>query len=127
MMIVGMNHFTVLSSDLNRSKQFYVELLDFKEGYRPEFSFPGAWLYIDDQPILHIMANKPMPDKPAGVIDHMAFTASNLQSMVDRLKQRGIVYDLHRLKGLGTWQLFFHDPDGAKIELDFPANEAEPH
>lgn len=125
-MIHGMNHFTVLSSDLNRSKKFYVELLGLKEGYRPEFSFPGAWLYVDGQPILHIMAGRPMPEKPAGVIDHMAFTASDLQDMVDKLKQWGIHYELHRLKGLEIWQLFFHDPDGAKIELDFPANEAEP-
>lgn len=126
-MIHGMNHFTVLSSDLNRSKKFYMELLGFKEGYRPEFLFPGAWLYVDEQPILHIITGRPMPEKPAGVLDHMAFTASNLQGMIDTLKQRGIDYELHRLEGLGIWQLFFYDPDGAKIELDFPASETEPH
>ena len=126
MAIQGMNHFTVLSSDLNRSKNFYVEILGLKEGSRPDFSFPGAWLYADDQAILHIMAGQSMPEKPAGVIDHMAFSANHLQQTVDVLKQHGIAYDLHRLKGLEIWQLFFHDPDGAKIELDFPANEPEP-
>lgn len=126
MTIESMNHFTVLSSDLERSKAFYIGIFGLKEGYRPPFAFPGAWLYAGNQAILHIMAGRPMPANAAGVIDHMAFTASNLQAVINTLKQRGIQYELHRLKGLEIWQLFCHDPDGAKVELDFPASEPEP-
>lgn len=126
MAIAGMNHFTVLSSDLERSKAFYINVLGLTEGYRPPFTFPGAWLYVGNQAILHIMTGKSMPKNAAGVIDHMAFTASNLQAVVNTLKQQGIHYELHRLKDLEIWQLFFHDPDGAKVELDFPADEPEP-
>lgn len=126
MTIAGMNHFTVLSSDLERSKAFYINILGLTEGYRPPFAFPGAWLYAGDQAILHIMAGKPMPANAAGVIDHMAFTASDLQSVADTLKRQGISYELHRLKGLEIWQLFCHDPDGAKVELDFAASEPAP-
>lgn len=126
MTIESMNHFTVLSGDLERSKAFYVGILGLKEGYRPPFALPGAWLYAGDQAILHIMAGKPMPADAAGVIDHMAFTASNLQAVVDTLKQQGIHYELQRLKDLKNWQLFCHDPDGAKVELDFSADEPEP-
>lgn len=126
MTVAGMNHFTVLSSDLERSKKFYIDVLGLQEGYRPPFTFPGAWLYSDGQAILHIMAGKPMPSVASGVIDHMAFTASNLQETVNTLKRHHIQYDLHRLKGLDIWQLFCHDPDGAKVELDFPAHEPEP-
>lgn len=126
MTIEGMNHFTVLSKDLERSKAFYINVLGLAEGYRPPFAFPGAWLYAGNQAILHIMAGRPMPEEAAGVIDHMAFTASNLQAVVDTLKQHDIQYQLHRLEGLEIWQLFCHDPDGAKVELDFPASEQEP-
>ncbi len=126
MIITGMNHFTVLSSNLEKSKAFYINILGLTEGYRPPFTFPGAWLYAGDQAILHIMTGKAMPANPAGVIDHMAFTASGLQATVNILKQHGIAYDLHRLKELKIWQLFCHDPDGAKVELDFPASEPEP-
>ncbi len=126
MTIEGMNHFTVLSKDLERSKNFYIEVLGLTEGYRPPFAFPGAWLYAGNRAILHIMAGKPAPTNAAGVIDHMAFTATDLQATVDTLNRYGIPYDLHRLKGLEIWQLFCHDPDGAKVELDFPASEPEP-
>lgn len=127
MTIAHMNHFTVLSSDLERSKEFYINILGLKEGYRPPLASPGAWLYAaGDQAILHIMAGRPMPVQAAGVIDHMAFTASDLQAVVDTLKQHNISYELHRMKELEIWQLFCHDPDGAKVELDFSSGEPEP-
>ncbi|CAE6501217.1 MAG TPA: glyoxalase [Nitrosomonas nitrosa] len=126
MAIDGMNHFTVLTSDLEKSKAFYIGVLGLTEGYRPPFAFPGAWLYSGDQAILHIIAGKPLPVEAQGVIDHMAFTASNLQVVVDTLNQHGIPFKLHRLVGEHTWQLFCHDPDGAKVELDFAASEPEP-
>jgi len=128
MTIKGMNHFTVLSSNLEKSKLFYFTILGLREGYRPPMNSKGAWFYADNQnhAILHIMAERPMPDQAPGVIDHMAFTATGLQSAIDRLKQHNITYKLNRMQELGVWQLFFHDPDGAKIELDFSAEESKP-
>lgn len=128
MTIEGMNHFTVISSDLEKSKTFYFEILGLCEGYRPPMDSKGAWLYAGDQKhsILHIMAERPMPEQAPGVIDHMAFTATNLQSAIDKLKQHNITYKLNKMRELGVWQLFFYDPDGAKIELDFAADELAP-
>ena len=117
MTIKGMNHFTVLSGNLERSKTFYINILGLTEGYRPPFAFPGAWLYAGDQAILHIMAGRPLPVNAAGVIDHLAFAASNLQTAGDTLKQNGIQYELHRPAALEFWQLFFADPDGLPLEL----------
>jgi predicted transcriptional regulator len=37
-----------------------------------------------------------------------------------------IAYDLMRLPSYGTWQLFFHDRNGAKVELDFDPAETAP-
>lgn len=127
MTIEGMNHFTVLSSNLEISKAFYIDILGLKEGYRPALNSLGAWLYTSNQAILHIIAGRAMPANATGVIDHMAFTASNLQAVIDILKQQNIHYELHRLENLRIWQLFFYDPDGAKIELDFPADEPNPN
>ena len=128
MKIEGMNHFTVLSSNLEKTKAFYINILGLRDGYRPPMDSTGTWLYAGDQKhsILHIMAERPMPESAPGVIDHMAFSATNLQSTIDTLKQHGISYTLNRMKELGIWQLFCHDPDGAKVELDFPADEPPP-
>ncbi len=58
-----------------------------------------------------------------GVIDHMAFSGSGLADTVARLKARGVAHELRRLPGYGTWQLFFEDPNRAKIEIDFDPAE----
>jgi catechol 2,3-dioxygenase-like lactoylglutathione lyase family enzyme len=122
-MIEGMNHFTVLTGDLDRSVGFYSGLLGLRPGPRPDLGFPGAWLYAGDQAVLHVIAGRGVPSPPAGVIDHMAFTARGLQAVVERLDRAGVPYELRQQSGSGTWQLFCHDPDGAKVELDFAAGE----
>jgi catechol 2,3-dioxygenase-like lactoylglutathione lyase family enzyme len=121
-----MNHFTVLTSDLVATRAFYVDLLGLSEGFRPDFGFPGAWLYVDDQPILHVVAGRKVPDDPRGVIDHLAFSARDLRAICARLRDRGVEFDLRRVPTTGAWQLFCLDPDGARVELDFDAAEPAP-
>ena len=123
-MIEGMNHFTITAEDREATLGFYVGLLGLREGHRPELGFPGAWLYAGGpQAVLHVYFDRPVPAPPAGVIDHMAFTASNLKEVKARFDERGVKYDLRRQAGAGTWQLFSYDPNGAKVELDFDPAE----
>jgi catechol 2,3-dioxygenase-like lactoylglutathione lyase family enzyme len=124
MAIDGMNHFTVLTDNLDAARNFYIGILGLEEGYRPPLGFPGAWLYSGGQAVLHIIAGRPMPKQPAGVIDHMAFSASNLGATTAKLKAHGIKYELRKQADSGTWQLFCYDPCGARVELDFQPHES---
>ena len=121
--IAGMNHFTVLSGNLDATKAFYIGILGLKEGYRPPLGFPGVWLYVGDQAVLHVIAGRKLPSEPGGVLDHMAFSASDLSATVKKLESSGIKYDLRKQADSGTWQLFCFDPSGAKVELDFAPTE----
>jgi catechol 2,3-dioxygenase-like lactoylglutathione lyase family enzyme len=125
MTVHAMNHFTILAEDLDKTCAFYRDLLGFEVGYRPAMGFPGAWLYAKDHAILHVIAGKPLPNPRRGVLDHMAFSATNLAQTTARLNARGVRYDLGRQTETGTWQLFFQDPNGAMVELDFDASETE--
>ena len=123
----AMNHFTILTDDLETTLAFYAEFLDLHPGDRPPFKFPGAWLYArgGNEPILHVIAGRQKGDLVKGVIDHMAFTGRDLAGTIAKLKTRGIEHEIRPLPGRGTWQLFFHDPNNARIELDFdPAERA---
>jgi len=123
-MIVGMNHFTVIAEDPKATLDFYTGLLGLKVGHRPNLGFDGAWLYGDaPQAVLHLYFDRPPPAQRAGVIDHMAFTARGLREVKARFDASGIKYDLRQQAGAGTWQLFCHDPNGAKVELDFDPSE----
>lgn len=126
MAIVGMNHFTVLTDNLDASRDFYVDVLGLEEGYRPPLGFPGAWLYCNGQAVLHIIAGRTLPQPRAGVLDHIAFSAKNLTATVSKLKARGIEYNLRRQNESGTWQLFCFDPSGARVEMDFDPSEVAP-
>jgi len=122
-MIHAMNHFTVLAEDLDRTLDFYVGMLGLEPGPRPDLGFPGAWLYASGQAVLHIIAGRTMPEPRGGVLDHMAFSASGLADVKARFDAHGIAYTLRRQAGARTWQLFCHDPSGARVELDFDAAE----
>lgn len=122
-MIHALNHVTVNAEDLERTLDFYCRLLGLEQGHRPDLGFPGAWLYANGQAIVHVCGNRPMPAARAGVIDHIAFSARGLKEVKSRLDARGVEYELRQQRGSGTWQLFCHDPNGAKVELDFDAAE----
>lgn len=128
MAVAGMNHFTILTDDLEKTLAFYAEHLGLKPGARPPFTFSGAWLYAEggSDAILHVIDGVDRKALVKGVIDHMAFTGRGLAATVGKLKDRGIGYELRRLPSYGTWQLFFHDPNGAKVEIDFDPAEAAP-
>src|SRR6266705_5184178 len=98
MTVKAMNHFTVLSDDLEATREFYVDFLGgLKVGWRPNFQFPGWWLYAGDTPVLHVIHRNQLNEVRAGVIDHMAFTATDLPGTAEKLKKANITYELRRL------------------------------
>lgn len=129
MPIERMDHFTIVTKDAEATARFYGDILGFTVGERPKFAFPGIWLWSGGRPILHVIERASVPDGP-GVLDHMAFWGTGLADYVAKLRAKGIKYDLRRLPeggfGAGTWQLFFHDPNGARVEIDLAAGEAAP-
>lgn len=122
----GMNHFTVLTDDVPATVAFYCDLLGLTDGARPRLGFDGAWLYAGGQAVLHIVGERPKSELRPGVIDHMAFSATGLRSTVARLDARKVKYQCRQQTGTRIWQVFLHDPNGAKVELDFEPDEPAP-
>ena len=133
MAIQVLNHFSVRTADMRRSRDFYVKVLGFVEGDRPPFPFPGYWLYCDGIPVVHVIGAE--PDNDAGLegylgarsgaagggsLDHIAFTASDLEAMRRRLEALGVEFAERDVPLLGLKQLFVTDPDGITLELNFP-------
>ena len=129
MPIQRMDHFTIVTKDAEATTKFYSEMLGFTSGPRPNFMFPGAWLYNDGKPILHVIQKPEIPEG-SGILDHMAFWGTDLPGYIGKLKAKNISYDLRRLPqggvGEGVWQLFFLDPNGAKVEIDLAPTEVAP-
>lgn len=125
MAIERLNHFTVVTEDLDVSIEFYRSVLGLTPGWRPPFPSPGAWLYCDGLPVLHLVTGR-AAQEGQGVIDHIAFSAVDLRETISILKARGVGYTVRRQPGTGEWQVFCHDPSGARVELDFSPSEPAP-
>jgi catechol 2,3-dioxygenase-like lactoylglutathione lyase family enzyme len=123
MTVSGMNHFTILTDDVPRTVEFYQRFVGLSDGPRPNLGFPGAWLYAGGAPILHVIGGRKRDELRAGVIDHMAFTAHGLSDTLATLAAHNIEHICRQQAGSGTWQVFFFDPNGARVELDFAPGE----
>ena len=91
MAVASIDHYTVLTNDLDATKRFYCEFLGLSDGPRPPFNFPGAWLYAGNQPVVHVVAGRPFSkDTGTGGVDHVAFMAKgDPDAMIKRLEKRG--------------------------------------
>jgi catechol 2,3-dioxygenase-like lactoylglutathione lyase family enzyme len=121
-----MDHFTILTTNTQETVAFYYDILGLTPGPRPDFSFPGAWLYNAGKAVLHVVEKSAIPEG-GGVLDHIAFWGTDAPSYLAKLKARGVKHNLVRLPAsghaAGVWQLFFFDPSGARVEIDFAATE----
>lgn len=120
MALSHLDHVTVNCADLDRSRAFYGEALGLVEGKRPSFPFPGAWFYLDARPVLHLVSGSDSgAHSSTGAFDHVAFEAIDIDRVLARLKGLGVVTVVTDIPNAGVRQVFVHDPDGVKIELNF--------
>ena len=122
-MSIGMlDHYNVSTRKLKETVQFYEDVLGFKNGPRPQFDFPGAWLYSGSQPVLHLNdiahTDRQQP-ADSGVIDHVAFGSRGFEAMKKHLNGKSVPYRVNQVPNSTRWQIFFRDPNNVEIELNF--------
>ena len=119
MPIHSIDHFNIRTTDLPRLVSFYTEVLSFELGERPPFDSPGAWLYIDSHPLLHVSVTDQAANGDTQPFDHIAFRTTGLNETIKRLDSAAVPYKLVDVPGRAMKQVFITDPDGIKLELNF--------
>ena len=125
------DHFTlsVREHELEPLRAFYTETFGLEEGRRPDFPFPGHWLYLNGRPVVHLAANLPEDwEAPDGAIktgkfNHVSFRCKDLESTRKRLTEKGLKFREAPVPGFPLHQVFLHDPAGLMIELTFDTPE----
>jgi len=131
-------HFLVQTADMARTRDWYVRVLGLRVGPNPDFKFPVCWLYLGDNDVVHIteggaqvsenrkkyVGQESQATHGSGVVDHIAFRATGLEGMLEHLRALGVDFRQRRVNDQGLYQLFMHDPNGIKIELNFAGAEA---
>lgn len=123
------NHFNLRAPQplLDRLRDFYVDVLGMKVGWRPPFPFPGYWLYLGQDAVLHLVetpSDGPAPSISAGTLDHVAFSCSGLVEFESRLRAIGLAYRKVSVPGSTQQQLFVKDPSGNGVEFNFASSDA---
>jgi catechol 2,3-dioxygenase-like lactoylglutathione lyase family enzyme len=124
-MSIGMlDHFNIRTRHLDDTVRFYEDILGLQNGDRPNFSFPGAWMYSDGRAVVHLVDISPTSElqKPdSGVVHHVAFASRDFDGMKRRLQSKGMAFDTRQVPGGELWQIFVRDPNGVMIELNYEA------
>ena len=133
-------HILVAADDIDATRDWYARVLGMTSGPHPDFGFPVHWMYLNGVDVVHIGPSAKMAGaiqkqylgrtsqaagQGTGAIDHIAFRATGLRETMVHLRKEGIEFRQRRANGQALFQLFFHDPNGIKIELNFDAAEAE--
>jgi catechol 2,3-dioxygenase-like lactoylglutathione lyase family enzyme len=131
MPLTQLEHYLVLTDDLEVTCDFYRDALGLREGARPPLGFPGYWLYVGDVPCIHIAEwdtyrthsiaagiSVTAPAPGTGPLDHIAFNAVDLGAVKARLAAHKIEYSVNEVPKAGLIQLFLKDPNGVKIEIN---------
>jgi catechol 2,3-dioxygenase-like lactoylglutathione lyase family enzyme len=136
-----LQHALIQTVDLPATVRWWHEVLGLQPGSHPDFGFPVEWLYLDGEDVLHLtqggadvsanrhayLGQQSQAEAGTGVIDHLAFRASDLPGMLARLRKLGVEAKARRVNAQGLFQLFLFDPNGVKVELNFAAEEADRH
>jgi len=116
---LSLDHWNIYCKDLDATVRFYERYVGLKNGDRPPFQFPGAWMYAGEKPILHIVSETDRKDHGSGAIDHVAINCSDIRGTIDQIKKDGVPYEVRKVPARPLQQVFVHDPDGVMIELNF--------
>lgn len=129
--VSALEHVTIRCAQLQRTRDFYVDLMGLTDGERPNFPFRGHWLYLGGIPVVHLVEATdtagawgrdiviPNPEEGTGSFDHVAFRGDDFEVMRDRVKAAGMTFKERVVPGRPLKQLFVLDPEGVLVEINF--------
>jgi len=119
MKITKLDHVNILTHNLAKMVQWYDDVLGLKSGHRPDFPNEGAWIYVGDDPVVHLSA---VPHACAATdprIEHFAFAAIGLGQLLAHLTSLGIAHSINVVSEKSMTQVNLADCDGNHIHIDF--------
>jgi catechol 2,3-dioxygenase-like lactoylglutathione lyase family enzyme len=127
MPLIALDHVNIRTVHLGEMVAWYERILGLRAGPRPEFPVPGAWLYLGETCVLHLIEADPPPmihtEGESLRMEHIAFRAEGMKAFIAHLEQHDVAYKLFPFEALDIVLVFIRDPDGNRIHVDFAASE----
>jgi len=130
MRVNALDHVNIITDDLDGTCRFYVDLfgLDVRDGPSPLPPEHVQWLYDNqDRAVFHINSKQmtqayqreTRSGSTTGAIHHIALDCSNHKAFIAKLEEHDIDYCLNNIPSIDLKQLFFSEPNGVLLELNF--------
>lgn len=121
----AVDHIAIISSNYEKSKEFYVNTLGFKiinETYRSDRASYKLDLALGDNYLIELFSFPNPPERlshpEARGLRHLAFKVEDIDKSVSYLKDKGIEVEKIRFDKFRNKRFtFFKDPDDLPIEI----------
>jgi len=126
MQIGKLDNVNVRTTQLESMIAWYSEVLGMRQGDRPNFPFPGAWMYAGDTAAVHLVHNADTVGAGSETelkLEHFAFSATGRAAFEAKLTARGDRFECSEIPAINLIQFNVWDPDGNHIHIDFPLDE----
>lgn len=128
MSVIRLDHVNICSGRFEQSLDFYVEGLGLTRGSLPaalaadpDSASRGAWLCdASGLAIVHLLRAEGETEQGVSAVDHFALACDDYEAAAGRLRRAGVAYQADDYPQIGVRQLVVRDPNGVKIELNFP-------
>src|SRR5262245_31019970 len=120
MKILELNHVAIHVQNVEKSCEFYSNVLRLERIPRPAFDFPGAWFRLGQDQELHIIGGRTESVRSHNRGNHYALRVEELQPWQDHFKGFGLEIRGPIRRPDGAMQIFIRDVDGHVIELFTP-------
>jgi len=131
----SLDHVAIESTDIDSVRDFYCNILGFKELDRPKFKSKGYWIQLgnttfhliecpEEDKDLDYLKNNPKRreargwESLPGSGDHFAFKVNDTIAASEKLRELGVPYKTVFNEAIQAVRVFFHDPVGNAIELN---------
>lgn len=130
-MIKAIEHIGILTDDLQRSVEFYTDVLGFSISMKIEMDEVGlSAVFVEkDGCKIELIGYRDIPERSEGIEikiggkslrlnDHITFSVDDIEATATELKKKGVVFELEPVQLEDSMKLAsFKDPNGLLIEL----------
>ncbi|MEJ7619156.1 MAG: VOC family protein [Pyrinomonadaceae bacterium] len=121
MKVKNINHVTMIVDDLEKSRDFYTNVLGLEELPAFKFDYPVQFYKINDRQQLHLTEWKDTPSFRG----HLCIEIDDFNEAFRKFKALGVIdvqpWGKVRQLATGTMQMFIRDPAGNLIEVSHPS------
>jgi len=126
MKLEQLSHVNLRTTQLDAMIDWYTDFLGMHSGDRPNFSFPGAWMYVGDNAVVHLIG----VEDESGVgseeplkLEHFGFAATGGAEFEAKLRADDTKYSRNDIPDFNLYLINLWDPDGNHLHLDFHMDE----